>query len=103
MQERFIDWGWSLVLLALGSVGALLSRWISMLHKHEKQLVILQSEMTTRTAANTDMVRSLTEMNTRLDYHRKESSERMEALRRELREDFKTLIEFAREQHARHE
>jgi hypothetical protein len=74
-----------------------------MLHKHEKQLVILQSEMTTRTAANTDMVRSLTEMNTRLDYHRKESSERMEALRRELREDFKTLIEFAREQHARHE
>lgn len=72
-----------------------------MLHKHEKQLTILQSEQVTRQVANEAMVRNLTEMNTRLDYHRKESSERLEALRRELREDFKTLIEFAREQHER--
>lgn len=72
-----------------------------MLHKHEKQLVILQAEQATRQNANEAMVRSLTEMNTRLDFHRKESSERLEALRRELREDFKTLIEFAREQHNR--
>ena len=101
MQDRVIEWGWSVVLLVLGGVATLFSRWISMLHKHEKQLTLLQAEMATRTAANNDMVKSLTEMNTRLDYHRKESSERLEALRRELRDDFKTLIEFAREQHNR--
>ncbi len=101
MQDRVIEWGWSVVLLVLGGVATLFSRWISMLHKHEKQLTLLQAEMTTRTAANNDMVKSLTEMNTRLDYHRKESGERLEALRRELRDDFKTLIEFAREQHNR--
>ena len=101
MQDRVIEWGWSIVLLVLGGVATIFSRWISMLHKHEKQLVLLQSEMSTRSVANADMVRSLTEMNTRLDFHRKESSERLEALRRELREDFKTLIEFAREQHER--
>lgn len=101
MQDRVIEWGWSIVLLVLGGVATIFSRWISMLHKHEKQLVLLQSEMSTRSVANADMVKSLTEMNTRLDFHRKESSERLEALRRELREDFKTLIEFAREQHNR--
>ncbi len=101
MGDKVIDWGWSVVLLVLGGVATLFSRWISMLHKHEKQLVLLQAEMSNRTVANNDMVKSLAEMNTRLDYHRKESSERLEALRRELRDDFKTLIEFAREQHER--
>ena len=101
MHEKVIDWGWSLVLLALGAVGSIVARWTSMLHKHEKQLIMLQAEQATRLSANEAMVQNLASMNTRLDYHRKESSERLEALRRELREDFKTLIEFAREQRDR--
>ena len=48
MQDRVIEWGWSVVLLVLGGVATLFSRWISMLHKHEKQLTLLQAEMPTR-------------------------------------------------------
>lgn len=94
MSERFYEWGWSLVLLVLGGVATLTSRWLSMLHKHEKQLVLLEVEQATRLAANEAMVKNLAEMNTRLDLHRQESITRMESLRRELRDDFKTLIEF---------
>lgn len=94
MWEKIQEWGWSLVLLALGAVGTLLSRWISMLHKHEKQLAIIEHEQQARIAASTEMVKSLSDMNARLEVHRKESMDRIDSLRRDLREDFKTLIEF---------
>ena len=94
MWERVQEWGWSIVLLALGAVGSLFTRWISMLHKHEKQLAIIEHEQQVRLAASAEMVRSLGDMNTRLEIHRKESMDRIDALRRDLREDFKTLIEY---------
>lgn len=94
MWEKVSDWGWSLVLLVLGGAATIFTRWLSMLHKHEKQLAILEHEQASRLAANDQMVRNVAEMNTRLEVHRKESMDRMDALRRELREDFNTLIEF---------
>ena len=48
MGDRIIDWGWSVVLLVLGAVGTLVSRWLSMIHKHEKQLILLEAEQATR-------------------------------------------------------
>lgn len=99
MWEKVQEWGWSLVLLTLGAVGTLLSRWISMLNKHEKQLAIIEYEQKARIAASNEMVKSITDMNTRLEVHRRESMDRIDALRRDLREDFKTLIEM----HARQE
>ncbi len=65
-----------------------------MLHKHEKQLAIIEHEQQVRIAANSEIVRSVVDMNARLEVHRKESMDRMDSLRRDLREDFKTLIEF---------
>ncbi len=94
MWEKIQEWGWSVVLLALGAVGSLFTRWISMLHKHEKQLAIIEHEQQVRIAANSEIVRSVVDMNARLEVHRKESMDRMDSLRRDLREDFKTLIEF---------
>jgi len=94
MGDRIIDWGWSVVLLVLGAVGTLVSRWLSMIHKHEKQLILLEAEQATRLAANEAMVKNLADLNARLDLHRQESMGRMDSLRRELREDFKTLIEY---------
>jgi len=96
MLERLADWGWALVLLVLGGAGGLFTRWISMLHKHDRQLAIIEKDMLDRDASRTEVVRSMASMNERFDLHRKESLEAMAALRRELREDFKTLIEFAR-------
>ena len=94
MWERVQEWGWSLVLLVVGGIGTLVSRWISMLHKHEKQLILLQAEQAARTAAVSSIGESLASLNTRLDDHRKESADRIDALRRDLRDDFKTLIEY---------
>lgn len=99
MWERIVDWGWGVVLLALGGIGTLFTRWISMLHKHEKQLVLLENEQANRIAASASLVQNMTEINTRLELHRKESLDRMDSLRRELREDFRTLIELARGHH----
>lgn len=101
MWERFQDWGWSLVLLVLGAVGSLFARWVSMLNKHEKQLAIIEHEQQVRIAASTEMVKSVSDMNARLELHRKESIDRMDALRRDLRDDFKTLIEMHSRQEAR--
>lgn len=92
--ERAAEWGWTLVLLVIGGIGTLVSRWISMLHKHERQLVLLTSEQEARTKAVEGLVASVGQINTRLDEHRRESSERLDALRRDLRDDFRTLIEF---------
>ena len=92
--EKLADWGWGLVLIVVGGVGTAISRWISMLHKHEKHLILLQAEQATRTTAVADIGKSLTALGVRLDDHRKESADRMDALRRDLRDDFKTLIEF---------
>lgn len=101
MPEKIVDWGWSLVLLVLGAVGTMTSRWLSMLHKHEKQLILLEADQANRTAVAQSMMQSMAEMNTRLEVHRKESVDRMEALRRDLRDDFKTLIEFHNRQDER--
>lgn len=65
-----------------------------MLHKHEKQLILLQAEQSARTNAVSEIAKNISTLNIRLDDHRKESAERIDALRRDLRDDFKTLIEF---------
>jgi hypothetical protein len=101
MGDRLAEWGWGLVLLVLGGVGTLFTRWISMLHKHEKQLTLLEREITHRTEASTAVVANLGALNTRLDLHQQQSNERMEALRRDLRDDFKMLLDFARKQDER--
>lgn len=98
MLEKVADWGWSLVLLALGGIGTVFSRWVSMIHKHEKQLVILEQTQQTRLQTDRTMVEGMASLGTKIEANRQEAMERMDALRRDLREDFKTLIEFARRQ-----
>lgn len=93
MLDKLADWGWSIVLLLIGVAITLMTKWISMLHKHEKQLAILEYDHKNRIETNTQLLKSAAEMNLRLEAHRKESMDRMDALRRELRTDFQTLIE----------
>lgn len=99
MLDKIADWGWSVVLLLIGVAITLMTKWISMLHKHEKQLAILEYDHKNRIETNTQLLKTVAEMNLRLEAHRKESMDRMDALRRELRTDFQTLIEM----HARSE
>lgn len=94
MWERIAEWGWSVVLLLIGGLVTLLTKWVSMLHKHEKQLALLEYDHRNRIETNAALLKAIAEANGRLEAHRKESLERMDALRRELRQDFQTLIEF---------
>jgi hypothetical protein len=82
--EELRQWGWSLVLLVLGGIGTVFTRWISMLHKHEKQLVILENGQQLRVQTDRQMLESVATLSTKIESN--------------LREDFKTLLEFARRQ-----
>jgi len=94
-HERLADWGWGIVLLIMGGVGTIMTRWVSMIHKHEQHIALLQQEMASRQSANGDVLRMVADVGHRLDLHRQESVERMDALRRDMKEDIKTLIELA--------
>lgn len=93
MLGKLADWGWSVVLLLIGVMTTLLTRWISMLHKHERQLAILEYDQKVRAETSTTLLRTVSEMNKLIESQRRETIERMDSMRREMREDFQTLIQ----------
>lgn len=95
--DRVADWGWGLVLLVLGGVGTVFSKWVSMLHKHEKQLVLLENGQQLRIQTDRAMVESMATLSAKIESNRQESSERMDALRRDIRDDIKTMLDLARD------
>ena len=103
MLEKIADWGWSIVLLLIGVTMTVLTRWIAMLHRHDKQLAILENDHKNRIETNAALVRNVAEVQARLEVHRKESLDRMDSLRRELRNDFQLLIELHQKSEARAE
>lgn len=90
MWERVADWGWSIVLLLIGTAMTLFAKWVNMVHRHDKILAVLEEDRKERST----VLENIADVSERLESHRKESLDRMDSLRRELRQDFQTLIEY---------
>lgn len=96
VPDRFLEWVGAATIAILGGAIVAIRRWISMLHKHEQQIALLQQNSTHQQETNTAVLRAIGEVRDVQEANRKEAAERLDSLKMEIRDDIGHLISLIR-------
>lgn len=92
VPDKFVEWAGGVSIAVVGGLIVALRRWISMLHKHEQQIALLQQSSLHQQETNNRLLEALAGVKEGVEQNRTEAASRMDSIRIEIREDINRLM-----------
>lgn len=90
---KLMDMAWVAVLGALAYIGRKIGGWESYMRENRARIELLESEVKMRQENAIQILKEISELQGRVEAHRIESSNRMDSMRAEIREDYRHLMD----------
>jgi len=90
---RLVDWAWMIVAAAFAWVYRKVQVWEKTMRRSEHRIDTLERDLQHNTQTSGMILKDIRDLSERLEMHRTESADRLEAFRRELRDDYRHLMD----------